>query len=90
MEMKKIIRSLIILVILFAVIGGWVYAAVRTIAPDSSASKVCMLGYKAHCSFTPISTIICIIAAAVTFLITKKIITKQIKNIISETRIKSS
>ena len=31
--------------------------AVLTLIPTGTASKACFLGYKAHCSFTPISTI---------------------------------
>jgi hypothetical protein len=37
--------------------------AVATLIPFASASKVSMLGYKALCSFTPISTIILILMA---------------------------
>ena len=32
--------------------------AVLTLIPSAAASKACLLGYKAHCSFSPISTII--------------------------------
>ena len=32
--------------------------AVSTLIPTGTASKVCLLGYKAHCSFSPISTVI--------------------------------
>jgi len=35
-----------------------VLAGISTLIP-ASASKVCFLGYYAHCSYTPISTIIC-------------------------------
>ena len=45
---------LFILTILFTI------AAISSLMPQSTASKVSMLGYKAHCSFTPISTIICL------------------------------
>jgi hypothetical protein len=34
-------------------------AALSTLVPQASASRACMLGYKAHCTFTPVSTIIC-------------------------------
>ncbi len=37
--------------------------AVLTIMPVSYSYKECMLGYKAHCTLTPVSTILCIIAA---------------------------
>lgn len=39
-------------------------ATISTLIPESGASKSCMLGYKAHCTFTPISTVICAILAA--------------------------
>jgi hypothetical protein len=35
-----------------------VLAGVSTLIP-ASASKLCYLGYYAHCTFMPISTIIC-------------------------------
>ncbi len=38
-------------------ITAFVFAIV-TALPESSASKDCLLGYRAHCTFTPISTII--------------------------------
>ena len=43
--------------------------AIGTLSPIMPASKECMLGYMAHCSFTPISTIICIAGAAVVCII---------------------
>lgn len=43
-----------------------------TLIPDSSATKVCYLGYKAHCSFTPFGTMILFVAAIITFLLAKK------------------
>ena len=48
--------------IVFAVaMGLW------TLFPDSTASKVCFLGYRAHCSFTPISTAICWLIAGIVY-----------------------
>jgi hypothetical protein len=49
-------------------------AAVKTAIPNSQASKPCLLGYKATCSFTPISTAILILVAIITFLVTKNMI----------------
>jgi hypothetical protein len=49
-------------------------AAVKTVIPNEKASKLCLLGYKATCSFTPISTAILIIAAIVTFVVAKGVI----------------
>ncbi len=41
-------------------IGFWVTVtlAISTLIPVPFASKPCLLGYRAHCSFTPISTVI--------------------------------
>jgi hypothetical protein len=57
-------------------IGGWIYASVLTAIPSEKASKLCLLGYKAHCSFMPISTIICIIAALITIYLSVKVLRK--------------
>ncbi|MBU1078531.1 MAG: hypothetical protein KKH98_14630 [Spirochaetes bacterium] len=52
-------------------------AAISTLIPVSSSSKECYLGYKAHCTFTPIGTIICLIAAGSVCKIRKKFFTSQ-------------
>lgn len=57
MRKKKGYTILLILTILFTL------AAIVTVIPTASASKNCLIGYKAHCAFTPISTIICLILA---------------------------
>jgi hypothetical protein len=41
-------------------------AAVTTVVP-ASASKPCLLGYYAHCSWTPLSTLICLAIAGVLY-----------------------
>jgi len=33
-------------------------SALVTLVPDGNAKKVCRIGYKAHCSFVPWSTLI--------------------------------
>ena len=38
-------------------VGVELLLAALTLIPAGTASKACFLGYKAHCSFTPISTI---------------------------------
>ncbi|MFB3888479.1 MAG: hypothetical protein ACE14S_03245 [Candidatus Bathyarchaeia archaeon] len=48
-------------------------AAVKTAIPRAEASKPCLLGYKASCSFTPISTAILAAAVVATFLIAKNL-----------------
>ncbi|MBN2531164.1 MAG: hypothetical protein JXR76_32565 [Deltaproteobacteria bacterium] len=40
-------------------------AAVSTLIPQETASKECFMGYKAHCTAAPLSTIICLILAGV-------------------------
>ena len=63
---KKGYWLLFVLTLLFSL------AALSTIIPSESASECSMIGYKAHCSFTPISTIICIILAGITCFIRKR------------------
>ena len=50
-------------IVIIAVIVILSLAAFKTAIPSTEASKQCLLGYKAFCSFTPISTAILIIAA---------------------------
>jgi len=59
----------LVLTILFTLL------AVLTILPDASASKVSRLGYKAHCSYAPISTLICLSLSAITCTTRKYIFT---------------
>jgi NADH:ubiquinone oxidoreductase subunit 6 (subunit J) len=56
-----------LMLLLILVVGAIASAisVVWTVIPDSSASKESMLGYKSHCSFAPISTIILILIAVV-------------------------
>jgi len=61
-------------IIAVAVIVILSIAAVKTVIPNEKASKPCLLGYKAACSFAPISTAILIIAAIVTFVVAKGVI----------------
>lgn len=51
MSVKSVVGK--VLTGVFAVLG------IATLIPSEHASKVCMLGYKAICAFSPISTIIC-------------------------------
>ena len=46
-----------------------VFGVVLTIMPISYAYKECMLGYQAHCTLTPISTILCVIIAVITYVV---------------------
>jgi hypothetical protein len=49
-------------------------AAVKTVIPNEEVSKPCLLGYKAACSFTPISTAILVIAAITAFVVARNVI----------------
>jgi hypothetical protein len=49
-------------------------AAVKTLIPNAEASKPCLLGYKAACSFAPISTAILVIAAIGLFVVARRVI----------------
>lgn len=49
-------------------------AATKTVIPNSNASKPCLLGYRAACAFTPISTAILVLAAITTFVVAKRMI----------------
>ncbi len=49
-------------------------AAVKTLIPNAEASKPCLLGYKAACSFAPISTAILIAAAIGAFVVARGVI----------------
>lgn len=51
-------------------------AAISTLIPSTNASKACSLGYKALCSFTPISTVICIALAGIACIIRKRVFTE--------------
>lgn len=48
-------------------------AAVKTLIPNGDVSKPCLLGYKASCSFTPISTAILVAAAIALFVYSGRI-----------------
>ena len=56
----------------YIVIVGLVLAAIKTIIPFPYVSKPCMLGYKAGCSFTPISTAILVGATVIMYVAAKK------------------
>ncbi|HCL00738.1 MAG TPA: hypothetical protein DHW42_11620 [Candidatus Marinimicrobia bacterium] len=71
---KKGYSYLIALTIIF------ILAAISTLIPQTSASKACMLGYYAHCTWTPISTIICVLLAGVTCSIRKRKFTTIVKD----------
>ena len=47
-------------------------AAIKTVIPDLNASKACLLGYKAACSFTPLSTAVLVLVAISVFIAAKR------------------
>jgi hypothetical protein len=57
-NISKLAIKWFLFVLFFAGAISSAISAIWTLIPDSSASKECMLGYLAHCSFTPISTMI--------------------------------
>ncbi|NOQ24806.1 MAG: hypothetical protein GQ564_05535 [Bacteroidales bacterium] len=63
---KKGYKALLVLTILFTV------CAISTVLPSERVNEISMLGYKAHCSFTPVSTILCIGLAGLTCFIRKR------------------
>jgi hypothetical protein len=48
-------------------------AAVKTVIPNEEVSKQCLLGYKAACSFAPISTAILVLVAISIFATAKRL-----------------
>lgn len=67
MDIEKTASTLFTVAIIVAVLGG------LTLLPSPGASKACLLGYKAKCSFTPISTLILFAAAGALFFIRARI-----------------
>jgi hypothetical protein len=47
-------------------------ATIATAIPQPSASSASMLGYKAHCTFTPASTLLCIVATGIVCAVRKR------------------
>ena len=58
-------------IVVYVVMAILVIAAIKTALPEANASKPCLLGYKALCSFTPISTIILVVAAIGLFYVSR-------------------
>ena len=67
MAEKKKGYPILLLVTVLLTVGGLV-----TLIPAASASKQCMLGYKALCAWAPISALLCFLAAAIVCIIRKK------------------
>ncbi len=69
----KIILLTIYWIFVASLIIGGIFAGIWTLLPDE-ASKPCYLGYYAHCSFTPFSTLILFAMAAVGIFLLVKLI----------------
>jgi hypothetical protein len=72
----KVVKSTFISIYLLLVIGliaGGISAGILTILP-SEASKPCYLGYYAHCSFAPYSTLILFTMAIIGTILLVKLI----------------
>lgn len=54
----KLFLAVIYIAIVFVLVFGGIPMGIWTLLPDE-AKKPCYLGYYAHCSFTPFSTLIC-------------------------------
>ena len=53
--------------------------AIWTLIPVGTARKACLLGYEAHCTFTPISTIILLALAGLHVFLHKRSVAKGTK-----------
>ncbi len=74
MEEKKKGYGFMLVLVAFLIL-----VSISTLLPDKSASKDCLLlGYRAHCTFAPISTLICILVTVLAYmLIRKKFVEKK-------------
>jgi hypothetical protein len=63
--MKTGYRIFLIITVVFVLSG------LLTLLPTDNASKKNILGYMSHCSFVPVSTLICFILAGVSCIIRK-------------------
>jgi len=72
-KLIKIIFILFYTVVVIGLILGGLAAGFITLIPDE-ASKPCYLGYYAHCSFTPYSTIILFAMTIIGFLLLVKLL----------------
>jgi hypothetical protein len=68
-QRKKGYVPLLLLTIVFTIL------ALSTLIPQASASKECILGYRAHCTFTPISTLICLAISGLLCVLRKRLLT---------------
>ena len=82
MNLKKLIfRIFLYAIYVVFIIGlsfGGIYGGIWAALPSEfvgwDSDKLCYLGYDAHCSFTPFSTIICFILSIIGFVLLKKVV----------------
>jgi hypothetical protein len=73
---RKIIKSILFIFYIsfnISLIAGGLSTGIMTLMPDE-ASKPCYLGYYAHCSFTPYSTLILFAMAIIGIILLLKLI----------------
>lgn len=58
----------------------YIVLAVLTVIPREAASKVCLLGYKALCTFSPIGTLILLALGGLHIFLHQKAAAKRIKS----------
>jgi hypothetical protein len=69
-EKKKGYIPLLVLTVLFTLM------TISTFIPQASASKACLLGYRAHCTFTPISSVTCLAISGILCVLRKRLLTR--------------
>ncbi|MFW9784931.1 MAG: hypothetical protein ACFFFB_21805 [Candidatus Heimdallarchaeota archaeon] len=77
-KLSKVIKAILLgiyLILLIGLIAGGVSSGIITLIPDE-ASKLCFLGYYAHCSFTPFSTLILFAMAIIGLILLVKLINR--------------
>ncbi|MFX0032842.1 MAG: hypothetical protein ACFE8E_05015 [Candidatus Hodarchaeota archaeon] len=75
-KILKVTKAILLgfyLIFLIGLIAGGISSGIITLLPDE-ASKPCYLGYYAHCSFTPFSTIILFAMAIIGLILLIKLI----------------
>jgi len=68
-EKKKGYIPLLLLTVFFTIL------AILTLMPQASSSRECILGYRAHCTFTPISTLVCFAISGLVCVLRKRLLT---------------
>lgn len=83
LKVIKVILLGIYLIFLIGLIAGGISSGIITLMPDE-ASKLCFLGYYAHCSFTPFSTLILFAMAIIGLILLVKLINRFRRRALNE------